>query len=192
MAPFKHLFAGLLCMLLTMTGVGSAGAHGLAENRATLVLRDQNHVSVTLFITFSEALHRVLAPERSLQEFVLTYAAMPPETFKAALRKAQSQFQAETRAETADGHQLLFERWTWPEPAAVQQALRERAMQALVAPDDHAHEAALEVRAECQAANAIHSVRATFPPAFARVLVVSYQPKQVWVEPQRASPEITF
>lgn len=192
MTPFKHLFAGLLCVLLTMTGVGSAGAHGLAENRATLVLRDQNHLSVALFITFSEALHRVLAPDRSFQEFVLAHAAMPPEVFKSALLEAERRFQAETLAETADGHQLLFERWTWPDASTVQQALRERAMQALVAPTDHAHEAALEVRADCQAAKAIHSVRVSFPSAFARVLVVSYQPKQVWVEPQRASPEITF
>jgi hypothetical protein len=193
MAAFKHLFAGLLCVLLAMmTGVGSAGAHGLAENRATFVLRDQNHVSVTLFITFSEALHRVLAPERSFQEFVLAHAAMPPEIFKSALFEAERSFQAETQAQTADGHRLLFERWIWPDPATVQLALRERAMQALVAPNDHAHEAALEVRAECQSAKAIHSVRATFPAAFARVLVVSYQPKQVWVEPLRASPEITF
>jgi hypothetical protein len=183
----------LLCVLLAMmTGVGSAGAHGLAENRATFVLRDQNHVSVTLFITFSEALHRVLAPERSFQEFVLAHAAMPPEIFKSALFEAERSFQAETQAQTADGHRLLFERWIWPDPATVQLALRERAMQALVAPNDHAHEAALEVRAECQSAKAIHSVRATFPAAFARVLVVSYQPKQVWVEPLRASPEITF
>lgn len=192
MAPFNHIAAGLLCVLLTLAGVGTAGAHGLAENRATLVLRDQNHVSMTLFITFSEALHRALAPEHSFQEFVLAHAAMPPEAFKAALLKAQNRFQAEMHAETADGHRLLFVRWTWPDPATVQLALRERAMQALVAPSDHAHEAALEVRAECQAAKAIHSVRATFPAAFSRVLVVSYQPKQVWVEPLRESPEITF
>ena len=192
MAPFKHLFAGLLCVLLTMTGAGSAGAHALAENRATFVLRDQNHVSLTLFITFSEALHRALAPERSFQEFVLAHAAMSPEAFTAALLEVQNRFQAETQVETADGHRLFFERWIWPDPATVQLALRERALQALVAPSDHAHEATLEVRAECQAVKAIHSVRAKFPGAFARVLVVSYQPRQVWVEPLRASPEITF
>lgn len=193
MAAFHHMAAGLLCVLLTLAGVGSAGAHGLTENRATLVLRDQTHVSVALFITFSDALHRVLAPERSVQEFVLAHAAMPPEVFKAALRKAENQFQTEMRAETADGRRLLFERWTWPEPAAVQQVLRERAMLTLAAPNEHnAHEAALEVRAECLATKAIQSVRVSFPPAFQRVLVVSYQPKQVWVEPQRASPEITF
>jgi hypothetical protein len=192
MAPFNKMAAGLLCALLTLTGVGSANAHGMEENRATLVLRDQNHVSVTLFITFSEALHRVLAPERSFQEFVLAYATMSPEPFKEALLKAQSTFQAETSTETADGHRLVLERWRWPEPAAVQQVLLERAMQALAAPNEHPYETALEVRAELQAAKAIASVRVSFPPAFQRVLVVSYQPKQVWVEPRRASPEITF
>ena len=107
MAPSKSIAAGLLCVLLAMGGVGSADAHGLAENRATFVLRDQNHVSMTLFITFSEALHRALAPQRSFQEFVLAYAAMPPDDFKATLLKAENQFQTETQAETPDGHRTL-------------------------------------------------------------------------------------
>ena len=192
MKTLNKIGAGLLWVLLTLVSVGSARAHGLEENRATFVLRDQNHVSVTLFITFSEALHRALAPDRSFQEFVMAHAAMSPEAFKVALLKAQSTFQAETRTETADGHRLLLERWRWPEPAAVQQALRERAMQALAAPNEHPFEAALEVRAEIQAAKAVASLRVSFSPAFQRVLVVSYQPKQVWVEPQRASPEIRF
>lgn len=192
MPPFNQIVTGLLCVLLTLAGAGSASAHGLEENRATLVLRDQNHVSVTLFITFSEALHRVLAPERSFQDFVLVHAAMPSEAFKALLIKAQSRFQAETHAESADGHRLLFERWVWPEPAAVQQVLRERAMQTLAAPNEHAYETALEVRSDFKATKAITSVHVVFPPAFQRVLVVSYQPKQVWFEPQRASPEIKF
>jgi hypothetical protein len=126
------------------------------------------------------------------QEFVLAYAAKTPEAFKAAVLKAQSSFQAETSAETADGHRLLLERWRWPEPAAVQQVLRERAMQALATPNEHPYEAAIEVRAEIQAAKPIASVHVSFPPAFQRVLVVSYQPKQVWAEPRHASPEITF
>ncbi len=192
MTPFNKFAAGLLCVFLALAGVGTADAHGLEENRAMFVLRDQNHVSVTLFITFSEALHRVLAPERSFQDFVMASSAMSPEAFKAALLKAQSTLQAQASAETADGHRLLFERWRWPEPAAVQQVLRERAMQALAAPNEHPFETALEVRAELQATKAIASLRVSFPPAFQRVLVVSYQPKQVWVEPLHASPEIKF
>lgn len=192
MTLFKQIAAGFLCAFLTLTGVGSANAHGLEENRATLVLRDQNHVSVTLFITFSEALHRTLAPKRSFQEFVLTHSAMAPEDFKAALLKAQSKFQAETSVETADGHRLLLDRWRWPEAAAVQQVLRERAMQSIATPNEHPYEEALEVRADLQAAKPIAPLRVSFPAAFQRVLVVSYQPKQVWVEPQSASPEITF
>jgi hypothetical protein len=192
MARFHHLVTGVLCALLTLAAADATHAHGLAENRATFVLRDHHHVSVTLFITFSEALRRELAPERSLQDFVLAYAALQPAVFEAVLRKAQNQFEAKTRAETADGHQLLFERWTWPDAATVQQALRERAMVLLVAPDDAAHERALEVRAEGHAAQPIASLRVHFPPAFQRVLAVSYQPQQVWVEPQGPSPAIKF
>lgn len=192
MAALRHVAAGLLCIWLMLVGIGTAGAHELSGNRATLVLRDQTHVSVTLFITFSDALHRALAPERRFQAFLLAHAAMPPEAFEAALLMVENRLQSETSAETTDGDRLLFERWVWPEPAAVQQALRERAMQALVAPGEHAHEEVLEVRAELQASKAIQSIRVKFPAALQRVLVVSYQPKQVWAEPQRVSPGINF
>ena len=82
--------------------------------------------------------------------------------------------------------------WVWPAAAQVQAALQEHAMQALVAPSDHDHASALEIRAELHSTKPITSIRVQFPPAFKRVMTVSYRPKQMWVEPQKPSSVITF
>ena len=73
----------LLATLLTVRLV--AGAHELEDNRATLVLRDDNHVTLTLFINYVDALHAALAPGQPLPAFLLVYSAMKPADFRAAL-----------------------------------------------------------------------------------------------------------
>jgi hypothetical protein len=42
-----------------------APIHELQDNRATLVLRDKTHQSVTLYVNFTDALHRALGGTRS-------------------------------------------------------------------------------------------------------------------------------
>ncbi len=181
--------------------LGNAGAHEMTESRATLVLRDATHVSMTLFIDYPETLHRSLSPKQNFQEFVLTFSAMTPEVFSAAVVKAQAQLQAQIQVLNAAGKPALGDQWRWPEPSRVQALLREHAMQMLVSAGEHAHDAPLEIRAEFSmpkpdmSAGPSSSVRVTFPAAFRRVLVVSYRPNQVWVNAggaEGASPEIKF
>ena len=83
-------------------------------------------------------------------------------------------------------------RWVWPEATSVQAVLRDRAMQMLTAPNDHAHEPTLEVRAELQTTGRVSAVSAAFPAEFRRVLVVSYRPNQTWAEMGDAATEIMF
>lgn len=196
-----------ICKLVTTCvlayALDNAGAHEMTENRATLVLRDSTHVSMTLFIEYPDALHRVLAPKLSFQEFVLSFSAMTPESFSAAVVKAQVQFQAQIQLLNMAGKPASAEQWRWPAPARVQALLRELAMQMLVAAGEHAHDAPLEIRAEFSvpksetsvAPSSPPSLRMKFPAAFRRVLVVSYRPNQVWVNAGGAdgvSPEIKF
>lgn len=174
---------GIVCLL----ALGVAQAHEMTENRATLVLRDSTHVSMTLFIDYPEALHRALAPRQNFQEFVLAFSAMTPEVFSAAVVKTQTQFQAQIQVLNEAGKPASSDQWRWPEPNRVQAMLREHAMQMLVNAGGHAHEAPLEIRAEFSVpkpdttAAPSSSVRVKFPAAFRRVLVVSYRPNQVWV-----------
>jgi hypothetical protein len=65
-------------------------------------------------------------------------------------------------------------------------------MQLVTAPNEHAFEQPLEIHAEAIAPRAVTTVRVKFPTEFRRVLVVSYTPKQLWVEPGGAAAVIRF
>lgn len=189
-APVRRHVIG--AALLMLAAGGSVRAHELLENRATLVQREATFVSMTLYIDLPEALHRALAPQRSFEAFAVTHANLPLDAFKTVLMPALIRMQSETHVTTGKGRVLAVERWLWPEPARVQASLRERLMEAVLAPGDHAHVVPLEVRAELRSGKPITSLRVQFTPALGRVMVVSYRPRQVWVEPRSPSPDITF
>jgi hypothetical protein len=185
------IYLAALAMLWALTT--SAVAHELQDNRATLVLRDRQHLSLTFFVDYPGVLRQVLAPQRSLQEFVMLYSAMPPQEFQAQLLQAQSKLAGSTALVQAGGKAAAITHWVWPAANAVQNLLQQRAMQAVVAPDDHAHTVQMEIRAEAKSdnANGFSSVTLKLPPQFQQVLVVSYQPKQVWLKPNAPSPAIS-
>ena len=160
--------------------------------QAALVQRDNTLVAMTLYLDLPGVLHRSLAPKGAFIEFATAHVNLPPDVFKTVWLRVQSRLQSEIRAARPSGQALTFQRWTWPEPAQVQSALRERLMEAMVAPGEHPHTAPLEVRAELVAAQPVTALHIEFPPVFQPVLVMSYRPKQVWTEPKKVSAEITF
>ena len=179
-------------MLPLLAACGSAGAHELQENRATLVQREASFVAMTLYIDLPEALHRSLAPGRPFAEFAAAQASLAPDAFKAVFFQATTRIQSQTRVTTAKGQSLAFERWAWPEAPLVQATLRERLMEAVVARGHPSHSVALEVHAELRSAQPILALRVQFAPALGRVMVVSYRPRQVSVDAGSLSPAITF
>jgi hypothetical protein len=172
----------------------SALAHELESSRATLVLRDQTHLSITFFVDYLSVVHQVLAPQRSAQDFVLMYSAMKPQEFQAQLADVQRKLASSTSLLLASGKPAVLSRWVWPEAIAVQSLLQQRAMQAVVAPGEHTHTVQMEIRTEAKLGGArdFSAVTLQLPPQFQQVLVVSYQPKQVWVKPGLPSPVIRF
>jgi hypothetical protein len=170
-------------------------AHELPANRATLILRDGSHLSLALFINYPEALHQALAPQQSQTAFELAYSSLAAPEFAQALQRAQTKFQSGTQLVLANGRTATLTHWRWPAADQVQKQLQQRVMQALVAPRDHpAHEEPLETRAELSGPSLAELARLKLrlPAEFGEVLVVSYQPKQVWVKPHALSPEIRF
>ena len=171
-----HTLAGLLLWL----SIFSVFAHELQANRLTLVLRERNHLAMTFFINYADALHRALAPQQAFQDFVLVYAAMPPEDFQKNLQRAQDRFQAGTHLTLLTGKEARITQWTWPAAARVQASLQEQAMQLMVAPQDHLHEEAVEIRAEIvdrRDIGSLASLTLRLPVEFQKVLVVSYRPR---------------
>ena len=169
-----------------------APMHELQDNRATIVLRDKSHLSVTLYINFTDALHRAFGGTRTRQEFVLAWSAMPARDLERELVRAEQRFAAQTKIATAAGAPLALASWKWPSVAEVQALLQRQAMQLVVAPNEHAFEQPLEIHAEAIAPQAVTTVTVKFPLEFRRVLVVSYAPKQLWVEATGSAPTIRF
>lgn len=167
-------------------------AHELNDNRATLVLRDKTHVSVTLYLNYPEALHQALAPQRPMAEFLAVHAALTLEQLKVPLERAQAKFMAGTRMTGADGEVIPLSGWTWPSVRDVQLQMQHQMMRAIVDPGNHTHEDPLEVKAEGVAAREIGGVKVQFPEEFDKVLVVAYKPSQTEVGKSAVSPVIRF
>ena len=188
---YYRLLACIAATLMLLVAQRSS-AHELAENRATMVLRDQNHVAITLYLNFSDVLHRTLAPAQSFAEFILAFSALSPEQFAAQLKTAQTRLQSQIRVLPRPATEASMRRWVWPTATTVQAVLRDQAMQMLAAPNDHAHKPTLEVHVELQTTGRVSAVSAVFPAEFRRVLVVSYRPNQTWAELGDAATEIMF
>jgi hypothetical protein len=180
--------------LLAWVLASSAAAHELESNRATLVLRDSQHLSLTFFLDYPRVLHQVLAPQQPLKEFVLMYSAMNPAQLQSQLLEAQRKLQSGIAVTLHNGKAVALTHWVWPEARAVQTVLQQRAMQAVVAPADHAHAATMEIRAQASSSSTkdFNMITLQLPPQFQQVLVVSYQPKQVLMKPGIPSPAIAF
>jgi hypothetical protein len=172
----------------------SAVAHELQNNRATLVLRDRQHLSLTLFVDYPKVLHQVLAPHSTVHQFMLMHSAMKPQEFQAQLLAAQHKLQGGVSITMRNGKTVALMQWIWPDAASVHKLLQQRAMQAVVAPNEHAHVVPMEIRAEATSRNTsdLKTVTLQLPAALQQVVVVSYQPQQVWLKPDTPSPVIRF
>lgn len=179
-------------LVLLLLGLALAcPAHELVDNRATLVLRDRNHLSLTIYLSYPEALHQALLPQRQFAAFLLIYSSMDAARFEKELARAQKSFQAQLRVFVPD-KEVALSGWSWPDAKAVQEVLRQRVMRAMVDPNVHAHEPPMEVRAEAVAAQEIAGARVQFPAEWQRVLLVWYRPSQQWVEGRTISPVLRF
>jgi hypothetical protein len=169
----------------------ACAAHELADNRATLVLRDRNHLTLTVYLSYPEALHQVLLPQREFAAFLLIYSSMDAGQFEKQLARAQRRFQAQIHVFVPD-HEATLSGWSWPDAKTVQAMLRERVMRAMADPNVHAHEPPVELRAEAVAPQEVAAARVQFPREWQRVLLVWYRPSQQWVEGLTLSTVLRF
>jgi|APCry1669188879_1035177.scaffolds.fasta_scaffold02401_3 hypothetical protein len=178
--------------LVAWAWASCAYGHELPDNRATIILREDRHVSVTIYLNWPEALRRTLSPARSLAEFVLVYSAMDSGHLKSALDRAELELGKAIQVTDNHGRKALVEKWAWPTDMETQAELRNLAAQLLIAPTQPPHDDPVEVRGDLVMTQRLDSVRVKFPREFDRVLVVSYRPSQVWVEKDRGPTEIHF
>lgn len=187
----RRLARCVLPGLILALGATAAAAHEISDSRATLVLRDQTHVTMTLYVAYPELLFRLLEPGQPFPQFLVAYSAMDIGRFTQELLRAQARVEQGTRLYADDGRLLTLGRWAWPDPAAAQAMLRQRVMQETVDPSG-AHEPPVEIRAEALASRAVRTVSVQFPAELQKVLVVAYRPTQTWVAPGERSGQLGF
>jgi len=181
-----------VCSLVLAALALCASAHESTDNRATLVLREPTHLVVTLYVGYGELLHRTLAPQQPVVDFLAAHASMSPEEFARVAATAQARWQSSIALRSAQDKPLGDAVWAWPKPAEVQQLLRMRLMQSLADPSRAAHEEPTEVRAELRSSTTITALKVAFPPEFQKVIVVSYRPSQVTLEPGKPAALVQF
>lgn len=186
----------LLLNLVSLFSITSAHGHELPENRATMVLRDQTHVSLTFYVDYPNVLSQVLASKKSHREFLLAFSAMTPEDFRQQMLRAQAKLQSETRATLNGGKQAIITGWVWPDSARIQKLIQQEVMESMVGgvvnASAHTNETLTEIRANIKHDKPIQDANIQFAEAFGKILLVSYRPKQIWVAPKQASPLIKF
>lgn len=160
----------------------TAFAHELQENRLTIVQRDGRHISLSFHLDIAGVLQRVWLPQATVPAAVLSLAAMKPDDFRQRLLQVQGRVERGTWL-AAGGRDLALTNWQWPDAARVQALLQQRGMQAVVTPQDHAHDGAVEVRAEAVSEREAGELKVRLPTELQRVLVVCYKPRQGWVAP---------
>lgn len=175
---------GLCSGALVLTGLSLPPAlgHELAEDRLTIVQRDARHLSLQLLVDMPALLHRVNAPGQPAAPFILTLSAQPPAQVAAAMQKVQQRLQAGLQLRQA-GQVLRLVNWRWPDTGRVQEALRQRAMQMVVAPHEHSHDSTLKIEAEAVASQDIGAVSLALPAELKPLMMVSYRPQQRWIAP---------
>lgn len=184
----KRVFLILILLLSTFCSY----AHELQENRLTLVLHDKHHLVLIFWVNYVEILHRILAPQQTLEEFILVSASVPPEAFEKSLLQVQQMLENKILLMLPENKPVKITHWNWPEASQVQAMFRDRTMQTIVAPSDHHHGEFIEIHAEAYTAHNVKALNISLPPEVRPILVVSYQPEQVWMNPKIKSIQIKF
>ena len=184
-----HIGLGACAFSLTVLPCllpSQAISHELQDNRAVLIQREANHLSLTLYLDYLSAMALELSAKTGPDQFVLMSATLSPEYFQRLSASAQAKFEAAVVLRAGNNAPVAFQNWRWPDAQKLQQEARSQIMQAITAGQDHPHSSPVEVTAELFSPNPLSQISIQFPSAFGKVLLVSYRPNQKWLEPGQA------
>lgn len=167
-------------------------AHEVSSNRGTLILREANHISLSLRVHLDDLMHDVVAAKLTPFEFLEQFASMPTREFEMQYARVQSLVESETRIVLPSGKVVALRQWRWPDTRSFQSQIRESAMQMAVAPHDHLPEQENEIFAEATAKEDFSAISLRLAPQLRPILIVNYRPHQVWMEQQTSQVKVRF
>jgi hypothetical protein len=170
--------SALVCVIGVLA-VASLQAHELQAHKLQLVLRDDRHLSLSLWLDIPHAMRRTLEPSSSTASFEMKYSAMPLPLFEKAWGQCISLWLEQWQLKNSAGIALSSPVWRWPDGATVQNQIKLQMMANLTG-TAHAHTELTAVAGEVTASASLRSVGLQIPPSWQPLMVVHYKPSQHW------------
>lgn len=176
--------------LLLQVPTGARG-HELPADRLTLVQRDATHLGLQLYVDLPALIHRSLAPQTPVAEFMLALSSQSQAEIESALRALRARVESGLKIRRED-ELLSIAHWRWPSAARVQALLQQRAMQLVVTPNEHAHDDPEEITADVVAPHGIGALSLELPNELKPLMLVNYRPRQRWIDRSSGTVPLTF
>lgn len=178
------LLAGALLGALPEAGAATGRRrHELAEASATVVVRDGGHVQLRVQVPWSEVLRRAWQPRAEPVRFLGEVVGLPPATLARRVAAVQQRLAAEVRVAGDGAAGVPPERWQWPAPEALRDALQRELMSRVAEGSAFEHASRLPVTAEAKLPRSPRAVRVRLPALLGPALVTVVQPREQWVAP---------
>ena len=180
-------------MLLIALWVGvfaptTARSHEAPVPKASVVMRDGGHCTLSLQFDLAKAWRQTLQPQMSMAEFLALASAQAPADFAREWARLTARWSQEVMLQAGPAR-LEAQRWRWPAADEAQTHLRQQLMQSLTGGDapDHAP-ALLGAQAEFMLQSPklaapidLSNLFLALPAAFRPITLTSYRPHQRWI-----------
>jgi len=170
--------SALVC-LIGVLAAASLQPHELQAHKLQLVLRDDRHLSLSLWLDIPHAMRKTLEPSSSTASFEMKYSAMPLPLFEKAWGQCISLWLEQWQLKNSAGIALSSPVWRWPDGAVVQNQIQLQMMANLTG-TAHSHTALTAVAGEVASNATLRSVGLLMPPSWQPLMVVHYKPSQQW------------
>lgn len=186
-------FVRLAAILPLIFGSSLTGSHELEADLLTVVVRDAKHISLTFRVDEVNLMHRMLAPNSSLAEFLLPLSAMSDDAFSRVVLNFRSRFEHEVQLRDAMQASVPLNAWRWPEIADSRSLLRRLTMTRLVGGETHEHLPPTVITADGVSREEAKQLELLLPGALDGITVVHYQPSQrTWRSREGSIIGLTF
>jgi hypothetical protein len=171
-------FFGRVCLLWVLV-CACVQAHELQEHKLQMVLRDDRHLIMSLWLDIPNAMRKTLEPSLSSAAFEMKYSAMPLPLFEKAWGQCISAWREQWQLKNSAGGAVSSPVWRWPDGAALQNQIKLQ-MMANVTGTAHAHAESTVIAGEVVSNSMLQSARLQMPMSWKPMMVVSYKPSQQW------------
>lgn len=182
----------LLAGALSLPIFSPCMAHELKENRASLILRNETTLFVTLYLDMPDALHKALAPERDAFEFMGYMSSLNNEDFSKQWLLAIRKLENGIHINAGSGESFKVTGINWGEPHTAQKLFQETIMRSVVEKNRHLHSEPYEVKFQINAKSPITSLNIEMPAALRPLTIVTNRIRQSRLGFVGSSAKINF